>query len=589
MSFQSAFGNNQVNQEFLARTTAGTAGGLLTFGTSGIVEDYISTPIDSNVYIKGGHMQFDNYNDILNIPDAQRIPGMEAYLNTSIGTFESLTTNNIPSAITSVNKKVFAFDNQFVYIVDTQTNNGTSFIILDGSTAGLGTFAGRYILGTTSDHVYFADIDNNAVAKINTSTYFIEKVVLPHSPTSFFYGIIVNNTLYLGNNQTNTYINYVTLNDFTAHTVKDLSGGTDFQVHNIGQMAYSSDNNKLYVFGFGNIAGTNDHIYVVDIITNKIITTINPVGLTSPYYTGVVSGANLYFPSTKKIYAIARFSNKVFSIDTTTDTIVDTISLPGGSSPVTMYIVENFAYTANISAGTVSVIDLSTNTLVTTITAGDGAGGGIGQVAYYQNRLFVPNLNDSTVSVINTKNNTNIGNFTIDGQPRGLTYVVGTNLIYVSNQGVQSIGILNYQPSEKFILQGDSITWENMTSVSKTGDFITGIIGYSDDYSEFFSDRSIPDIAYVKTIITADGISNKKLIDSNTITSIDWANRQLEGTDGIVKMTWDSNVVVNANEFVIPIGNTASRPSPASAGSLRFNNQTVKFEGYDGTAWVNLN
>lgn len=44
-------------------------------------------------------------------------------------------------------------------------------------------------------------------------------------------------------------------------------------------------------------------------------------------------------------------------------------------------------------------------------------------------------------------------------------------------------------------------------------------------------------------------------------------------------------VIVGTNGFVIPVGNVAQRPSPVSAGTLRFNNEYGRLEYYDGTEW----
>jgi hypothetical protein len=38
----------------------------------------------------------------------------------------------------------------------------------------------------------------------------------------------------------------------------------------------------------------------------------------------------------------------------------------------------------------------------------------------------------------------------------------------------------------------------------------------------------------------------------------------------------------------LPNGNTASRPSPASTGTMWFNTDTSQFEGFNGTNWVLL-
>lgn len=38
----------------------------------------------------------------------------------------------------------------------------------------------------------------------------------------------------------------------------------------------------------------------------------------------------------------------------------------------------------------------------------------------------------------------------------------------------------------------------------------------------------------------------------------------------------------------VPTGTTAQRPSPATAGQLRFNDETSSFEGYNGSSWANI-
>ena len=37
---------------------------------------------------------------------------------------------------------------------------------------------------------------------------------------------------------------------------------------------------------------------------------------------------------------------------------------------------------------------------------------------------------------------------------------------------------------------------------------------------------------------------------------------------------------------LLPSGSTADRTSSPLAGHIRFNSQTARFEGYDGSAWI---
>jgi hypothetical protein len=48
-------------------------------------------------------------------------------------------------------------------------------------------------------------------------------------------------------------------------------------------------------------------------------------------------------------------------------------------------------------------------------------------------------------------------------------------------------------------------------------------------------------------------------------------------------------VMTGSAAVTIPTGNTAARPGSPAAAQMRFNSQTVAFEGFDGAAWRNLN
>ena len=44
----------------------------------------------------------------------------------------------------------------------------------------------------------------------------------------------------------------------------------------------------------------------------------------------------------------------------------------------------------------------------------------------------------------------------------------------------------------------------------------------------------------------------------------------------------------NTGAMIMPVGTTAQRPASPVQGMVRFNSDTNKFEGYDGTDWINL-
>jgi len=42
----------------------------------------------------------------------------------------------------------------------------------------------------------------------------------------------------------------------------------------------------------------------------------------------------------------------------------------------------------------------------------------------------------------------------------------------------------------------------------------------------------------------------------------------------------------STGSFIVPTGTTAQRPGTPTTGMIRFNSDTSRFEGYNGTAWV---
>lgn len=86
---------------------------------------------------------------------------------------------------------------------------------------------------------------------------------------------------------------------------------------------------------------------------------------------------------------------------------------------------------------------------------------------------------------------------------------------------------------------------------------------------------------YIDQLI-GNGVSNiGNLTVSNTTISTITANANIN----IDPLGTGTFVIVGTNGFVIPVGNTAQRPSPASQGTVRFNNQLARIEYYDGTEW----
>ena len=115
--------------------------------------------------------------------------------------------------------------------------------------------------------------------------------------------------------------------------------------------------NKIYVANFG-----ADNVTVYDGTTHNLITTITMQGGSPAPY-----GMDIH-PRNGKVYVSVINTNDVQVINSSTDQIVAVV--PVGNTPynVTVDVARNRIYAINWSAGSVTVIDGSDNSVITTVS-----------------------------------------------------------------------------------------------------------------------------------------------------------------------------------------------------------------------------
>lgn len=87
---------------------------------------------------------------------------------------------------------------------------------------------------------------------------------------------------------------------------------------------------------------------------------------------------------------------------------------------------------------------------------------------------------------------------------------------------------------------------------------------------------------YYVDSVAGNGISN---IGNLTVTDTTISSVNSNANINIDPNGTGTFTIIGTNGFVIPIGNVAQRPSPASQGTLRFNSEYQRLEYYDGTEW----
>ncbi len=185
---------------------------------------------------------------------------------------------------------------------------------------------------------------------------------------------------------------------------------------------------KVYVTN-----GASNTVSVINATNNTVTATI-PVGA---YPRGIKAhGTDLYVAN----FGDQNYSggNSITVIDSTDNTISDTILLPGGSEgPRGVIVLNDTVYVANYRSHNVSVIDTATNRVTETIGVGNGPRG----TAVVGTKVYIENFDDGTISIIDSSDNTVDSTVVVGHSPAGMG-VYGTD-IYVTRFQDNLVSILD--------------------------------------------------------------------------------------------------------------------------------------------------
>ena len=136
-------------------------------------------------------------------------------------------------------------------------------------------------------------------------------------------------------------------------------------------------------------------------------------------------------------------SNTVSEINTTTDTVTDTMPVGSGPHGVAVTPDGTKLYVSNAFSDNVSVIDTTTNTLITTIAAGDYPDGV--SITPDGTKLYVVNNDSNDVSVIDTATNTVIDTVPVGNGPQAFgKFITPVNPPLILPPGQTVTGTANY-------------------------------------------------------------------------------------------------------------------------------------------------
>ena len=163
------------------------------------------------------------------------------------------------------------------------------------------------------------------------------------------------------------------------------------------------------------------------------------------------------------------------------------------------------------------------------------------------------------------------GNILQDNLQRGANLSVQGNLVFFDIVNSR-VGVLTTTPTTAFEVNGTAKA-SNVNITSTTGNQLL----YTDSGKNAVTSGNLTFDGSILSITGTANINSLSLT-GNTITS-----------NGNITLTANSSSFVTltgTNGYVIPIGNTAQRPSPAPTATVRFNSNTLKMEIYNGSQWT---
>jgi len=315
--------------------------------------------------------------------------------NISIGTYATVASGQSPQQLSPL---ITLNGSEYFYVSNKADNTVTAVRKSDGAIIRVITVGSEPLGMATKSiggvpYVYAANSGSNSVSVINALTNTVAATITvgsrPHSLE------IVGNSMYVSNTNSNT----VSVIDLNSNTVTNtISVGLNPR----GLKALDS---KIYVVNYGdiNMSGRN----VISII-NTATDTVSEVILL-PLGTAGSHGIAI---DNRNLYVTNYISNTVTVIDADTKAIEATIAVAGGPRDI---IAEGNIYVAAFDAGMIWVIDSNTNMETAIIGVGHSPAG----MSASDNIIYFARSEDDSVSLLNLSTNTLSSAFSGSGSSSG--------------------------------------------------------------------------------------------------------------------------------------------------------------------------
>ncbi|MEH3139710.1 MAG: Ig-like domain-containing protein [Mycobacterium kyogaense] len=331
---------------------------------------------------------------------------------------------------------------RLTYTVAAQPTNGT--LVFNASTGSF-IYTPRLLARLNANQTPGVDTDNFTVTASDGTLTTTTSLAMPIIPAHF---LVDNDSLATGPNSNSVAFSpdgtraYITRDSYTGDpgavyvidTATNTILGSPITVGYRPQaLVVSPDGTRLYVSGIGiNANRSTAAITVINTTTNSVIG--------SPIFVGPASSSAFGIaitPDGGRLYVTDFDNGNITAVNTATRTVVGSpISLGRWAWGVVVSPDGKFAYATSSNAapgspGKVSIINTATNTVVGTIPVGASARG----IALNSDatRAYVSNYGDGTVTVVNLTTNSVVGSpISVGMRPVGVALSPDGSIAYVT-------------------------------------------------------------------------------------------------------------------------------------------------------------
>jgi hypothetical protein len=306
--------------------------------------------------------------------------------------------------------------------------------------------------------------------------------------------------------------------------------------------------------------------------------------------TGIISTAGNAYASTFVGNVVGNISGNIVAPGSNTQVIFNDNGVAGASAGFTFDKISNSISISNAVVATGNLVSANVNTTGLVSATGNVTGGNVltGGLITATGNILGGNL--ITAGQISATSNITGGNVLTSGLISATGNITGA--ANVTGGNLTTAG----QVSATANITGGNVLTGGI--VTATGNLVTGANLVAGGYATVTGNITGGNVLTDGLITATGNVTGENLLTSGVISAtgnitsgqLTIANTVIVATSAnstiTLQPTGTGLVSINTTTgLVIPVGNTAQRPTPGTTGTIRFNTDSTRVEVYDGTEW----